>query len=109
MMLNRSALILRYERPFIDWINAADPAPDRAVSLDEANQEPTVYLVDEVDGESDLDQWLQMHHQELFERELHAWLLSGDQPERCRILRLAEIRPQRPGGSRSIHLLRHGT
>jgi hypothetical protein len=28
-MLNRAALIVRYKQPYVDWTNAADPAPPR--------------------------------------------------------------------------------
>ena len=46
-MLNRAALILRYKQLFVDWINAADPSPtSHALTLAEANQEHTVYLVE---------------------------------------------------------------
>jgi hypothetical protein len=54
IMLNRAALILRYKQPFVDWINAADPsASSHTLSLAEANQEHTVYLV-EVEDEQEL-------------------------------------------------------
>ena len=29
IMLNRAALIVRYKQPYVDWTNAADPAPPR--------------------------------------------------------------------------------
>jgi hypothetical protein len=70
-MLNRAALILRYKQAFVDWINAADPSPTwPALTLAEANQEHTVYLVED---EDELAQWLVRHHQELFEEELNGW------------------------------------
>jgi hypothetical protein len=71
-MLNRSALILRYKQPFVDWINSADPSTIRAVSLAEVNEEQTVYLV-EADDQDELDAWLAIHHSYLFEREMNAW------------------------------------
>ena len=46
-MLNRAALILRYKQPFVDWINAADPAStSHTLTLAEVNEEHTVYLVE---------------------------------------------------------------
>lgn len=72
-MLNRSALILRYRQPFIDWINAVDPsAESHILSLDEVNEEHTVYLV-EVEGEEELAAWLESNHEVLFEQELIGW------------------------------------
>ena len=71
-MLNRAALICRYKQPFVDWINAVDPAPSRTVELDDVNQEHTVYLV-EAEEEHELTAWLKLNHQTLFERELEGW------------------------------------
>jgi hypothetical protein len=73
IMLNRAALILRYMQPFVDWINAADPSPtSHPLTLVEANQEHTVYLV-EVEDEDELAEWLDRHHEALFEEELNGW------------------------------------
>jgi len=42
-MLNRAALICRYRKPFVDWINAVDPSPSsHALTLAEVNEEHTV-------------------------------------------------------------------
>jgi hypothetical protein len=72
-MLNRSALILRCRQPFVDWINSADPSPTaHPVTLDDANKEQTVYLVD-IEDADELDSWLLEHHEELFEQELNGW------------------------------------
>ena len=73
-MLNRAALLLRYKQPFIDWINAVDPNPgSHTVTLDEINgEERTVYLV-EVEDEQELERWLQLNAEVLFETELHDW------------------------------------
>jgi len=72
-MLDRAALILRYKQPFVDWINAADPAPtSHILTLAEVNQEHTVYLV-EVEDEDELSRWLARHHEKLFEQELNGW------------------------------------
>ena len=72
-MLNRAALILRYRQPFVDWINAVDPSPSTAsLTLDEVNDEHTVYLV-EVEDEQGLAAWLEANHEVLFERELDGW------------------------------------
>jgi hypothetical protein len=72
-MLNRAALILRHNRPFLEWINAVDPSPtSHTLDLAEVNAEHTMYLV-EVEDEDELVTWLAQHHQELFERELWSW------------------------------------
>jgi len=72
-MLNRAALILRYRQPFVDWINAVDPSADsHTFSLDEVNEEHTVYLV-ELEDEEQLAAWLVSNHEVLFEQELMGW------------------------------------
>jgi len=72
-MLNRAALICRYNQPFVDWINAVDPsATSHTLTLAEVNREHTVYLV-EIEDEVELNAWLARHHRELFEHELWGW------------------------------------
>src|ERR671918_1852432 len=90
IMLNRAALILRYKKPFVDWINAADPSPtSHAFTLAEVNQEDTVYLV-EVDDEDELRRWLARHHEELFEEELKGWYTDPALWPRDRSLKMLE-------------------
>jgi hypothetical protein len=72
VMLNRSALIVRYKQPFVDWINSIDSGPESEVSLEEGNEENNVYLI-EVEDEEELDEWLDLHSEELFEDELYSW------------------------------------
>jgi hypothetical protein len=71
-MLNRAAVIIHYKQPFVDWINAADPDSSNKVSLDEANEETSVYLI-EVEDQEELDDWLELNYDILFEEELNGW------------------------------------
>lgn len=72
-MLNRAAVIIRCKQPFVDWINAADPDPEELVTLEDANEECSVYLV-EVEDQAQLDEWLELNHDILFEDELDGWI-----------------------------------
>src|SRR5215831_19882355 len=75
-MVNRAALLLRYKQPAVDWINEVDPAPaTEGATLDQVNEERTVYLIDETAAESSdkLHRWLQRNFAQLFEMELEAW------------------------------------
>lgn len=75
-MINRAALILKYKKPAVDWINKADHYNESLqVSLDEANEERTVYLLrdDVADTPEDLEQWLKLNVEALFENELAGW------------------------------------
>ena len=76
-MVNRAVLIIRYKQPFADWINAVDPNPRHTITLDDANQDTTAYLVD-VEDEHELDRWLKRNALALFEEELNNWYIDPD-------------------------------
>lgn len=72
-MVNRAALLIRLKQPFVHWINTADPADARdPISLEEVNEDSTIYLIKE-DEPDHLDQWLQLNHRQLLESELEDW------------------------------------
>ena len=72
-MLNRAVLILRYKQPFVDWINAADPDSTQTITLNDANEGTTAYLIDEINDDDEFEGWLALNVQLLFEEELNAW------------------------------------
>jgi hypothetical protein len=52
-LINRSAIILKYKEPFVRWINEADPyEADPGITLEDADEDQTVYLISEDDGEN---------------------------------------------------------
>ena len=71
-MLNRAVILVRYKQPFIDWINAADPHPSHEISAESAGDDATAYLV-EVEDREELDEWLELNAETLFESELEGW------------------------------------
>jgi hypothetical protein len=71
-MLNRSAYIVRYKQPFVDWINAADPHPGDELTIDDVNEDSTVYLVD-VEEEEDFREWIRLNHDIIFDELLNDW------------------------------------
>ncbi|HTW38544.1 MAG TPA: hypothetical protein VMD49_08240 [Steroidobacteraceae bacterium] len=83
-MVNRGALILRYKEPAVRWINDADPSPsDGPITLEQVNEERTVYLISDAAGEDNrtFERWLRRHYSELFEMELHGWYTDLGQGE----------------------------
>ncbi len=50
-----------------------DPHPTEVISVADANLEASVYLV-EVEDRQQLDEWLELNHDILFEDELDAWV-----------------------------------
>lgn len=76
-MLNRSAVVVRYRQPFVDWINRADPARDGGMTLLEANEDPTIYLV-EAETRQEFERWLRLNHEPIFEELLEDWYEDQD-------------------------------
>jgi len=72
-MVNRAALIVRYKEPFVKWINESDPYnEDMDYSIDDANEDNTVYLIDHAEAEN-LEEWIGLNFAVLFENELVSW------------------------------------
>ena len=75
-MVNRAILMLRYKEPALRWIIEADPAGrDEDLTLDQVNQERTVYLVSDPDADTsdDVRAWVRRNWKVLFENELEGW------------------------------------
>lgn len=75
-MINRAAVILRYKEPAVKWINDADPYNnDPGITLESVNEERTIYLIRDEDADSpaDVDDWINLNYDVLFESELDGW------------------------------------
>lgn len=75
-MINRAAVLLRYKAPAVAWINEADPCDvDPGITLELANEDRTVYLIqdDDGDGPAALKEWVALNYAVLFENELDSW------------------------------------
>ena len=68
-MLNRAVLIVRPERPFLEWAAQLD---DSGV-LPDVGGEQTAYLVPEFEDDADAERVLRLVFAEVFERELSGW------------------------------------
>jgi hypothetical protein len=76
LVINRAAVILKYRKPAVRWINEADPYHDNpGITRSAANQERTVYLIRDEDSDSPviLERWLTLNYRQLFEAELESW------------------------------------
>jgi len=72
LALNRSAIIVRPKRPFLEWLHAADPT-SAALTLADLALERTIYLVPEcADGEQERAA-LQTVFRTIFENQLDGW------------------------------------
>ena len=75
-MINRAAVVLKYKDVAIRWINDADPMKKGVrITVEEANDDRTVYLISDADGDSKdtLDRWIKKNYKTLFETELEDW------------------------------------
>jgi len=71
-MLNRTAIIIRYREPFVRWINEADPyVLDPEITI--GSDEQSVYLIHQIEHRDELDEWIALNHEPLFESELEGW------------------------------------
>jgi hypothetical protein len=80
-MINRAAVILRYKKPAIDWINESDPGgDDPGITIESVNEERTVYLIREKDADTpaDVEEWINLNYDILFESELDGWYTDED-------------------------------
>ncbi len=72
-MINRAAIIVRLKEPFIEWINEADPLDSRSkISIEEANEDRTIYLIDDSEAEH-TEEWIELNFRQVFECELEDW------------------------------------
>ena len=72
-MINRAAVLLQYKKPFVRWINEADPYKnDPGITSESANTDRTVYLITDEDGEN-VEEWIALNYKILFENELEGW------------------------------------
>lgn len=69
-LVNRSVLIVKPKQPLVDWLNSLDEPP---LTLEECQQDPTAYLIPEVELEGDKQNYLKEHFSEIFEQELASW------------------------------------
>ncbi|MCG9646935.1 hypothetical protein L1D18_23010 [Vibrio parahaemolyticus] len=77
-MVNRGALMLRYEQPAVDWINKVDPTKSGSFTLESVNTDRTVYLVSNevADSPESIKEWVKLNCELLFENELFNWYVD---------------------------------
>jgi len=68
-MLNRTALIVRPAKPFMDWAKSLDDSD----VLPDVDGEQTVYLIPEFDDDEEAESVLRRAYGEAFARTLNGW------------------------------------
>ena len=85
-MINRCAVTVRAKQPFMDWLTAL-PDPVKP-TLELVNQDPSVYLLPEVDDLSEQEDLLAEFYDLIFEEELVGWWRVEDDWPQVRTLGL---------------------
>ena len=78
-VLNRYAVVVRYRQPFVDWVNRVERGTGGEFGetlADEINDDPTVYLIDDLDSQEDIAHRLDELKEEIFESALHDWYVD---------------------------------
>jgi hypothetical protein len=76
---NRTAIVVKPDQPFLDWLHRADPTSNE-LSLEDLQREPTVYLLPECESEEEARKYLGQVCGQIFEEQLDGWyrcLLRG--------------------------------
>lgn len=68
--INRYAVLLVPTDECVAWINSC-PNDDKQTTLEEAQKEPTVYLIPE--GKAEPESYVRRHFKAMFEEELNSW------------------------------------
>ena len=72
-MLNRSSLIIRPKKPFLDWVTSYEGS---RISVQDVGLEQIVYLIPEYLHDLDAHQVLKRVYETIFEMELEGWCLD---------------------------------
>jgi hypothetical protein len=70
--INRSAIVVRPAQPFLDWLHRVDPTSVH-LTLEDLQQEPTIYLVPECDSQDEAMKYLGESVSEIIEEQLEGW------------------------------------
>lgn len=71
-MVNRNSFVVKPKQPYVDWINAL-PDQDTPVSLAEIHRDCHTYLIPEMIGEEDAQEYIRAFKLEIFAIELDSW------------------------------------
>lgn len=70
--INRSVLVVRAKEPFLDWILSL-PEPSENLTLEEINDDNTVYLIPEYEEEDEREKLLTKKYKQIFVELLEDW------------------------------------
>ena len=71
--INRSVVILKPKKPFLDWLHQGPDAEPMELSLEDLHRDCTVLLIPDFDDETAALAYVHGRFRELFEVELGSW------------------------------------
>lgn len=72
--LNRSAIVIKYKQPFLDWLNSQESD----FQFDPASRESNIYLLPDLETHEAMEKWLQKNFDLLFTEELFGWYMNDE-------------------------------
>ncbi len=76
--VNRSVLVLRAKPPYVEWANEVGAATAGAVSLDDARQAGSAFLIPAIERDEEARAFVEAHARAMFEHELGMWMDDPD-------------------------------
>ena len=70
--INRSVILVKPKSPYIEWANSLDEDGPK-LNIEKPYDENTIYLVDEIGYQSDIEKVIKKHYAKIFEYELFSW------------------------------------
>lgn len=71
-MVNFGVIVLKAKEPFVVWNNSLEE-DGRKFPREEVNENPTAYIIPEMEVPEDLENYLQDTYRDLFRNELYKW------------------------------------
>jgi hypothetical protein len=70
--LNRSAVVIKPQQPFINWLKSLDPE----IEEDEEMMEGEIYLLPDYETKEEMENWLKKNFNALFSEQLNNWFVD---------------------------------
>jgi hypothetical protein len=71
--LNRSAMQLIYNQPFLDWVNSVDPSQSQDLTLEELSDDNDIFMIPDFDDLIDMEKWIEKRWHVFFDSMLFDW------------------------------------
>lgn len=70
--IDRNLILIRKKQPYLDWAKKL-PDPVTKISLEKLNEECNTYLIPESENSNEIEEYLKIIYELIFEEELYDW------------------------------------